>query len=83
MPFNGGNSVRATSGINGALTAAQAKAGIPDSPAIFEADTIKSAAGMGATEAPSYTAPLAKVLTHESGAAVDWLVERCEPECAL
>ena len=73
MPFNGGNSVKATSGINGALTKTQIKAGIMDSAEIFEADTIKSAAGLGGKEAPVYTAPLAKVLTHESGPAVDWL----------
>ena len=63
----------ATSGINGALTQAQKVNGIPDSPELFEADTLKSAAGMGRTDAPEYTPPLAKVLTHESGAAVDWL----------
>lgn len=28
---------------------------------------------MGRTDPPEYTPPLAKVLTHESGAAVDWL----------
>ncbi len=76
MPFMGGNSVKATSGINGALTKTQMRAGILDSAEIFEADTIKSAAGLGGTEAPVYTAPLAKVLTHESGPAVDWLCDR-------
>ena len=73
MPFMGGNSVKATSGINGALTKTQMKAGIQDSAELFEADTIKSAAGLNGTEAPAYTAPLAKVLAHESGPAVDWL----------
>jgi succinate dehydrogenase/fumarate reductase flavoprotein subunit len=73
MPFMGGNSVKATSGINGALTKTQMKAGIKDSAELFEADTIKSAAGLGGTEAPAYTAPLAHVLAHESGPAVDWL----------
>ena len=34
--FLGGNSVKATSGINGALTNAQIKLGIPDSAEIFE-----------------------------------------------
>jgi flavocytochrome c len=75
MPFMGGNSVKATSGINGALTKTQMKMGIKDSAELFEADTIKSAAGLGGTEAPTYTAPLAHVLTHESGPAVDWLVD--------
>ena len=76
MPFMGGNSVKATSGINGALTKTQIKAGIHDSAEIFEADTLKSAAGLGGKEAPTYTAPLAHVLTHESGPAVDWLTGR-------
>jgi succinate dehydrogenase/fumarate reductase flavoprotein subunit len=83
MPFLGGNSVKATSGINGALTKTQMKAGIKDSAEIFEADTIKSAAGLGGTEAPVYTAPLAKVLTHESGPAVDWLVDRFNLDLSL
>ena len=57
MPFMGGNSVKATSGINGALTKTQMKAGILDSAETFEADTIKSAAGLGGTSAPVYTPP--------------------------
>ena len=41
--FCGGNSTKATSGINGAGTRSQRAAGIPDTPEIFEADTLKSA----------------------------------------
>eukprot|EP00191_Tetraselmis_sp_GSL018_P013466 CAMPEP_0177587540 /NCGR_PEP_ID=MMETSP0419_2-20121207/5713_1 /TAXON_ID=582737 /ORGANISM="Tetraselmis sp., Strain GSL018" /LENGTH=201 /DNA_ID=CAMNT_0019077611 /DNA_START=88 /DNA_END=690 /DNA_ORIENTATION=+ len=76
MAFLGGNSTKATSGINGALTKAQQNLGINDSPEIFEADTLQSARGLGNTEAPSYTPPLAHILTHGSGPAVDWLAER-------
>ena len=60
-PFLGGNSTKATSGINGALTRTQAKAGIEDSADKFEADIIRGAAGVGHTSAPAHTIPLAKV----------------------
>eukprot|EP01080_Neovahlkampfia_damariscottae_P007556 gene7556-11879_t len=69
--FCGGNSVKATSGINGTLTRTQIKHGIPDSPEIFEKDTALSASKGKTTE--SY--PLAKVLTHGSGPAVEWLID--------
>lgn len=72
-PFMGGNSTKATSGINGALTKTQIQKGIPDSVFQFEQDTAISAAG-GVQGAPS--TPLIKVLTHQSGSAVDWLQER-------
>ena len=49
MPFLGGNSVKATSGINGALTKTQMKAGIKDSAEIFEADTISGLEARGIT----------------------------------
>lgn len=67
--FCGGNSTKATSGINAAGSRAQRKLGIPDTPEIFEADTLASAAE-GARP------PLVKALTHQSGAAVDWLADR-------
>lgn len=74
--FLGGNSTKATSGINGALTKTQIAKGIQDSPQIFENDTMKSATGLKHTSAPEWTPPLAHVLTHDSGPAVDWLMER-------
>jgi len=74
--FLGGNSTKATSGINGALTKTQIAKGIPDSAVIFEQDTMKSATGLKHTSAPEWTPPLAHVLTHDSGPAVDWLMER-------
>mmetsp|Transcript_39680 Transcript_39680/g.86627 ORF Transcript_39680/g.86627 Transcript_39680/m.86627 type:complete len:507 (+) Transcript_39680:11-1531(+) len=64
MPFSGGNSVKATSGINGAGTSSQRAKGIQDSPEIFEQDSLRG----GATRPD-----LVKVLTHESGPAIEWL----------
>ncbi|KAK1921536.1 FAD binding domain-containing protein [Papiliotrema laurentii] len=67
--FMGGNSTKATSGINGAGTQAQADLGIPDTAAKFFADTKKSARELARDD-------LIKVLTHRSGDAVNWLTER-------
>merc|ERR1719473_1610105 len=63
-PFMGGNSTKATSGINGAGTRTQRKNKIDDSSEVFEADTMRGGAK---------SAPHAKVLTHESGPGVEWL----------
>ena len=60
-PFLGGNSTKATSGINGAPTRTQAAKGINENADKFEADIIRGAAGVGHTEAPAHTVPLAKV----------------------
>jgi succinate dehydrogenase/fumarate reductase flavoprotein subunit len=60
-PFLGGNSTKATSGINGALTRTQAAQGIDDSADKFETDILKGAAGVGHTDPPEHTVPLAKV----------------------
>lgn len=74
-PILGGNSTKATSGINGAETKTQAAMGIPDKNEIFEEDTIRGATGVKKGPCPpSY--PLAKVLTHNSGKAVHWLQEK-------
>lgn len=67
-PFCGGNSTKATSGINAAGTSSQRKLGIPDTPEIFEQDTLASAAE-GAR--PN----LIHALTHQSGPAVEWLMD--------
>lgn len=67
--FCGGNSTKATSGINAAGSRTQRLLDIPDTPEIFENDTTASAAG-GAR--PN----LIKTLTHESGPAVNWLMDR-------
>lgn len=63
-PFLGGNSTKATSGINGALTRTQAAQGIDDSADKFEQDILKGAAGVGHTTPPDHTVPLAKVRHH-------------------
>jgi flavocytochrome c len=64
--FMGGNSTKATSGINGALTKTQIKAGIKDSVDAFFEDTMKSARELARPD-------LIQVLTGNSGPAVEWL----------
>jgi len=71
--FMGGNSTKATSGINGALTRTQIKKGVTDSTEAFLRDTMASATG-GNPDAKPY--PLAEVLVNESAPAVEWLIER-------
>jgi flavocytochrome c len=71
-PFLGGNSVKATSGINGSATTAQSDANIPDTNATFEEDTNTSF--HGGQKGP--VDPLVKVLTSRSGPAVEWLTSR-------
>ena len=62
----GGNSIKASSGINGALTDTQLANNIQDSPEQFLEDTIKSARGKG-------DQLLMEKLTSESRSAIDWL----------
>ncbi|KAJ5404200.1 hypothetical protein N7509_004071 [Penicillium cosmopolitanum] len=64
--FFGGNSTKATSGINGALTRTQTDLGIPDTVKQFYEDTLKSARDKARPD-------LIKVLTYKSAAAVEWL----------
>lgn len=66
IAFFGGNSTKATSGINGALTRTQIDLGISDSVKTFYDDTLKSARDKARPE-------LIKVLTYKSAAAVEWL----------
>ncbi|GAA5886825.1 hypothetical protein JCM16303_005719 [Sporobolomyces ruberrimus] len=68
-PFFGGNSTKATSGINGAGTSAQANLGIKDSAAAFFADTKESARDLARDD-------LIEVLTGNSASAVEWLIKR-------
>jgi len=65
--FFGGNSTKATSGINGALTKSQRALGITDSPETFAADTMR-----GGAKRPD----LVSVLTGESAPSVDWLMDK-------
>ncbi|PWN50365.1 putative OSM1-fumarate reductase [Violaceomyces palustris] len=68
-PFFGGNSTKATSGINGAGTMTQQEQGVPDSAKTFFDDTKKSARDLARDD-------LIKVLTYKSGDAVNWLQDR-------
>ncbi|KAF9233487.1 Flavocytochrome c [Melanogaster broomeanus] len=69
--FMGGNSTKATSGINGAGTQTQQEAGIPDNAKIFFEDTKKSARDLARDD-------LIRVLTGRSGDAVNWLQDKFE-----
>ena len=74
-------SVKATSGINGTPTTTQALKHIPDNAHVFYEDTALSAAGGkkalvdGKLPDMPTTFPLVKVLTGQSGPAVEWLME--------
>merc|ERR1712232_807630 len=64
--FCGGNSTKATSGINGAATRTQKSKGIDDSTDLFTKDTLK-----GGAKKPE----IVKVLCENSGRDVDWLMD--------
>ncbi|KAL3232329.1 Fumarate reductase 2 [Nakaseomyces bracarensis] len=64
----GGNSIKASSGINGALSTTQESLKVKDSPELFLEDTVKSAKGKGVE-------PLMKKLTSDSRSAISWLQE--------
>lgn len=66
LDFFGGNSTKATSGINAALTRTQVDEKIADSVKQFYDDTLKSARDKARPD-------LIKVLTYKSAAAVEWL----------
>ena len=68
-PFCGGNSTKATSGLNACLTKTQIKKGIEDSVESFEKDTVVSS-HLGKDDKPY---PLAKTLAQESDPCVEWL----------
>merc|ERR1719232_2444800 len=72
--FCGGNSTKATSGINGAATKTQKQKGIPDSIELFTSDTLK-----GGAKKPE----VVKVLCGNSGEDVDWLVEKFNLDLSL
>merc|ERR1719453_1238267 len=64
--FCGGNSTKATSGINGAETKTQKEQGIADTVEIFTGDCLK-----GGAKKPE----IVKVLCENSGPDVDWLMD--------
>merc|ERR1712048_142108 len=72
--MGGGNSTKATSGINGAETKTQKEKGIKDTIEIFTQDTLK-----GGAKRPE----VAKVLCGNSGADVDWLVDKFNLDLSL
>ncbi|KAI1311609.1 hypothetical protein EDD11_003349 [Mortierella claussenii] len=74
--FFGGNSTKATSGINGALTKTQIQLGIKDSVEAFYDDTAKSARDMLRPD-------LVKVLTGRSSSAVEWLQDKFQLDLSL
>jgi len=74
--FLGGNSTKATSGINGALTNTQIKLGIKDSVEAFYEDTAKSARQLLRPE-------IARVMVGESAPAVQWLQDKFKLDLSL
>jgi len=72
--FCGGNSTKATSGINGSATKSQKAKGIQDSPELFTADTMK-----GGAKRPE----LAKLLCVNSGPDVEWLMDKFDLDLSL
>ncbi|KAI7880808.1 FAD binding domain-containing protein [Mucor mucedo] len=75
-PFFGGNSTKATSGINGALTRTQVSLDIKDSVEQFYQDTLKSARDLARPD-------LIRVLTGRSSSAVEWLQEKFTLDLSL
>jgi flavocytochrome c len=72
--FMGGNSTKATSGINGGGTRVQAAMGIPDSKEQFEEDTIRGGTGKYKGPMPKGW-PLARVISHTSADSIHWLID--------
>ncbi|AEJ20540.1 flavocytochrome c [Gracilinema caldarium] len=68
MGILGGNTIRATGGINAAGTAIQAEKGIKDSPDLFFQDTMKGGYNKNDPE-------LVKTLATKSAASVSWLTD--------
>ena len=71
-PFLGGNSTKATSGINGANTKTQGVQGVEDSVDSFLEDIVRSATGVKTGPMPE-PYPLARVIAGESTGAVHWI----------
>ncbi|CZR65054.1 related to fumarate reductase, flavoprotein subunit [Phialocephala subalpina] len=69
----GGNSMKASSGINGAPTKYQP--GPPFSDTFFHADTVKSAGAVYQTSFKKERESLIGTLTNRSAAAIEWLTE--------
>lgn len=72
--FCGGNSTKATSGINGAGTKTQKALNIPDNAKIFTEDCVR-----GGSKKPE----MAQVMCDESASGVDWLIEKFALDLSL
>jgi len=90
MAFCGGNSTKATSGINGALTRTQQDLGIPDSAETFYRDTAASALKGQFQENDGFMdpknnpyLPLNRVLAYHSAPAVHWLQDAFNLDLSL
>ena len=70
--YMGGNSAKASSGINGALTPKQSELEIEDSVEQFYRDTMKSSDRSD----DSFTASLVRRMVDDSAKAVDWIASR-------
>ena len=66
MPYVGGNTTKATGGMNASETHYQKEQGIEDSNALFAADTMKGGHALNDPE-------LVAVMTNSSADAIDWL----------
>ncbi len=66
MPYAGGNTTKATGGMNAAETHYQKEQGIEDSKALFAADTMKGGHALNDPE-------LVAMMANESADAIDWL----------
>ena len=66
MPYAGGNTTKATGGMNAAETHYQKEQGIEDSTALFAADTMKGGHAMNDPE-------LVAIMANQSADAIDWL----------
>jgi flavocytochrome c len=78
-PYCGGNSTKATSGLNACVTKTQIANGIADSVDSFEKDTVWSA-NLGKEYVPYR---LARVLTEDSAPAVEWLTSKFKIDLSL
>lgn len=68
MPMVGGNTLRATGGLNAAGTSFQKEKGLKDSPELFFEDTMKGGKNLNNPE-------LVKVLTSQAAVSVEWLTK--------
>ena len=66
MPYAGGNTTKATGGMNAAETHYQKEQGIEDSTALFAADTMKGGHAMNDPK-------LVAIMANQSADAIDWL----------